>query len=267
MIMALSLKQDPFLKTLAQERADTSEKPKAKAGNVTIVTSKKPAFPDPILSRYNEEGILGTKPGMVKLGKKEMSVEDAAAKMKSEAAEKAASELDAQKLNEALKTQEEKEKNEMKDVRPMVVHMKSHVQGHKNTKKRRCDDIAHMAGLISSLTIIDQWKPGAISLYENLFDKMPNAFWSWTGWIVSYVVLYLTIDLLFMKLLRARTMPKLDSELKLLDYINKEPNAAYTDKDIMNVKNDKEFYEWLTKIVAGRNHVREIYLKIGNARK
>ncbi len=235
-----------------------------------VLNPDKPAtkkLPDPILGKYEEQGILGAKPGMVKLGKKEMSIDDAAKKMKSEAAEKAASELEAQKLEEALKAQEEKEKNEMKDVRPMVADMKSHVQKHRDTKKRKGDDIAHMASLISSLTIIDQWKPGAMSLYENLFDKMPNAFWSWTGWIASYMVLYLTLDILLTKLLKARTMPKYDSELKLLDYISKEPNATYTDKDIRNVKDDKEFHEWLTNNVAGRDRIREIYISIGNARK
>ncbi len=41
-------------------------KPAVKAGNVTMVTSKKPALPDPIVEAYSNEGILGAKPGMVK---------------------------------------------------------------------------------------------------------------------------------------------------------------------------------------------------------
>ncbi len=74
--MVVSHKQDPFLKTLAEEREEKVEKPTVKAGNVTMVTSKKPALPDPILSRYNDDGLLGVKPGMVKTDGKDIAVED-----------------------------------------------------------------------------------------------------------------------------------------------------------------------------------------------
>ncbi len=48
---------------------------KASEANVTIVTSKKPRFPDPILDKYREEGILGAKPGMVAVKGKEVTLD------------------------------------------------------------------------------------------------------------------------------------------------------------------------------------------------
>ncbi len=70
----------------AKAQADMG-KTNAKEPNVTMVTSKKPRLPDPIIGKYNDEGLFGAKPGFVKGERgKEITLDDALAEAEQEAA-------------------------------------------------------------------------------------------------------------------------------------------------------------------------------------
>ncbi len=66
----MPMNKDPFLQKLAEESKQGAE---AKGNKVAAsIKSAKKKLPDPMLSKYEQEGILGTKPGTVKVSDKEV---------------------------------------------------------------------------------------------------------------------------------------------------------------------------------------------------